>query len=221
MSGIVYSAGMKRNRFDVAPNHGRTPFYVDEKHDGENIDEKNPRLNELTALYYLWKHEHGVGYKGLEHYRRAIWDRTNTHILEPAEIESILKDHDVILTDKYVFFPGTMDRYCLPRDCGLNHIERMNEKWNGFGDFYLAWICSHYPSEHSWCNMFIASEKVADEYCSMCFDLVLNLKEPDGAKRFFAYCTEKLWRPWSAFKGLKVYHGRIHVYSEKPKDAGY
>ena len=61
--GIIYSAGMSCNSFDVAPEHGRTPFYVDAKHDGDNIDSKNPTLNELTGLYYLWKNEHDVGYK--------------------------------------------------------------------------------------------------------------------------------------------------------------
>ena len=212
---------MSCNKFDVAPNHGRTKFLVDVQHDGDNIDAENPRLNELTALYYLWKNEHDVGYKGLEHYRRAIWDRTGKHLLEPDEIEDILKTHDVILTDKYVFFEGTMDRYCLPKNGYTHHIERMNDQWNGFGDFYWNWICTHYPSEHSWCNIFIANEEVADEYCRMAFDLVFNLKQPVGTKRFFAYCTEKLWSPWSAFKGLKVYHGRIHVYSEKPASAGY
>lgn len=212
---------MSCNHFDVAPEHGRTKFIVDVPHEGDNIDAENPRLNELTALYYLWKHEHGVGYKGLEHYRRAIWDVSNTHLLEPDEIEDILKTHDVILTDNYVFFPGTMDRYCLPKNDYTHHIERMNDCWNGFGDFYWNWICTHYPSEHSWCNMFVAREEVADEYCEMAFDLVFNLKQPEGTKRFFAYCTEKLFSPWSAFKGYKVYHGRIHVYSDKPKDAGY
>lgn len=219
--GVIYSAGMKKNVFDVAPEHGRTPFIVDEPHKGDNIDNENYRLNELTALYYLWKNEHDVSYKGLEHYRRSIWDCTNTHLLEPDEIESILKDNDVILTNDYVFFPGTMDRYCEPRNGYLHHIERMNEKWNGYGDFHWNFICTHKASDMSWCNIFIAREDVADEYCKMLFDLVLNLKQPAGTKRFFAYCAEKLWTTWAAFKGLKAYTGRIHVYSEKPKNAGY
>lgn len=219
--GVIYSAGMSCNKFDVAPNHGRTKFLVDVPHEGDNIDSENPRLNELTALYYLWKNEHNVGYKGLEHYRRAIWDRTGTHLLEPDEIEDILKTHDVILTEKYVFFAGTMDRYCLPKNDYTHHIERMNDCWNGFGDFYWNYICTHYPSEWSWCNIAIAREDVFDEFCEMAFDLVFNLKQPEGTKRFFAYCTEKLWSSWAPFKGYKVYHGRIHVYSDKPKDAGY
>lgn len=219
--GVIYSAGMSVNKFDVAPNHGRTKFLVDVPHEGENIDVENPRLNELTALYYMWKNEHNVGYKGLEHYRRAIWDVSNNHLLEPDEIEDILKTHDVILTDNYVFFPGTMDKYCLPKNDYTHHIERMNDCWNGFGDFYWNWICTHYPSEHSWCNIFVAKEEVADEYCSMLFDLVFNLKQPEGTKRFFAYCTEKLLSPWAAFRNLKTYRGRIHVYNEKPASAGY
>lgn len=218
---MIYSAGMRMNVFDVAPNHGRTRFYVDEQHDAENIDSENYRLNELTALYYLWKNEHNVGYKGLEHYRRALFDATDSHLLEPDEIESILKDHDVILTDNYVHFPGQMNNYCLPRNCGLGHIERMNQRWNGFGDFYWDFICTHTASGMSWCNMFIAREEVADEYCELCFDLVFNLKQPEDKTRFFGFCTEKLWTPWAAFRKLKVYLGRIHVYSPKPNGAGY
>ena len=219
--GVIYSVGMKKNSFDVAPNHGRTPFYVDEVHPGDNIDDLNPLYNEITGLYYLWKNVHGVPYKGLEHYRRAIWDVSDNHLLEPEEITEILREHDVILTEKYVVFPKTMDNYCLPFNYYTNHIEKMNELYEGFGDFYRNYMSTHYPIEFSWTNMFVASEEVADEYCRMLFDLCFNVKPPEGAKRFFGFCCEKLWCPWAAFKGLKVYRGRIKVYSDKPKDANY
>lgn len=219
--GIIYSAGMSCNKFDVAPNHGRTPFYVDKPHDGDNIDELNPLYNEITCLYYLWKHHGQTDYIGLEHYRRAIFDVSNDHLLEPDEIKEILKTHDVILTEKYVAFPHTMDAYCLPFNYYTNHIEKMNEMHEGFGDFYRNYMCTHYPTEFSWTNMFIARTAVADEYCKMLFDLCFSIKAPAGKPRFYGYCCEKLLSPWSAFKGLKVYRGRIKVYSEKPKDANY
>lgn len=219
--GIIYSVGMSKNNFDVAPNHGRTKFLVDEHHDGENIDNLNPQYNEITGLYYLWKNEHGVSYKGLEHYRRAIWDVGDTHLLEPEEITEILREYDVILTEKYVFFSGTMDRYCMPVDSKIGHIEKMNRFNNGFGDFYKNYMKTHYPSEFSWTNMFVAREEIADEYCAMLFNLCAHIDAPEDSKRFFGYCCEKLWSPWAAFKGLKVYRGRVHVYSNKPKDSGY
>lgn len=219
--GIIYSVGMSKNNFDVAPNHGRTKFLVDEHHEGENIDNLNPHYNEITGLYYLWKNEHGVSYKGLEHYRRAILDRTGNHLLEPDEIREILKTYDVILTDNYVYFPETMDHYCLPFTYYTNHIEKMNELYEGFGDFYRNYMCTHYAAEFSWTNMFIARTGVADEYCKMLFDLCFSIKAPAGKPRFYGYCCEKLWSPWAAFKGLKVYRGRIKVYSDKPKDANY
>lgn len=53
--GVIYSVGMHKNVFNVAPEHGRTPFIVDEPHESDNIDSENYRLNELTGLYYLWK----------------------------------------------------------------------------------------------------------------------------------------------------------------------
>ena len=220
-SGIIYSVGMTRDAFNVAPDHGRTKFLVDEMHEGENIDDQNYRLNELTGMYYLWKNEHDVVYKGIEHYRRAIWDGTNSHLLEPKEIEDILRDYDVILTHNYVFFPGKMDRYSLPKNSNIRHIERMNESFNGFGEFYWNWTCTHSASENSWCNIFVAKEQVFDEYCRMAFDLVFNLKQPEDKTRFFGFCTEHLWSPWAEFKKYKVYHGHIHVYTKKPAYANY
>lgn len=219
--GIIYSAGLTKNKFDVAPEHGRTPFYVDAKHDGDNIDDKNPLFNEVTALYYLYKHHGDTDFIGLEHYRRAIWDVSNTHLLEPDEIKDILKTHDVILTNNYVHFAGSMDKYCLPFNYYTHHIERMNELYEGFGDFYRNFMCTHYPSEFSWTNMFMANTDVADEYCKMLFDLLFSVKRPEGAARFYGYAAEKMWSPWSSFKGLKIYFGRVHVYSDKPKDAKY
>lgn len=219
--GIIYSAGMSCNKFDVAPEHGRTKFLVDVPHEGDNIDDRNPDFNEITALYYLWKHHGETDYVGLEHYRRAIWDVSNSHILEPDDITKILQEYDVILTEKYVAFSGTMDRYCLPFNYYTNHIECMNDRWDGFGDFYKTYMCTHYPSEFSWTNMFVARTDVADEYCKMTFDLCFHIKQPEGAKRFYGYACEKLLAPWCAFKGLKAYRGRIHVYSEKPASAGY
>lgn len=219
--GIIYSIGMAKNKFDVAPEHGRTKFIVDEPHEGDNIDELNPLYNEITGLYYLWKHHGETDYIGLEHYRRAIWDRTGTHLLEPDEIESILKDYDVILTDNYVFFGRTMDNYCMPFNYYTHHLEKMNELYDGFGNFYQKFMCTTYPSEFSWTNMFMARTDVADKYCTMLFSLCSRIKPPKGAKRFFGYCCEKLWSPWAAFNELKVYHGRVHVYSDKPADANY
>ena len=219
--GIIYSVGMTKNNFDVAPNHGRTKFLVDVPHEGDNIDALNPLYNEITGLYYLWKHHGLTDYVGLEHYRRAIWDVSDSRLLEPEEINKILQEHDVILTEKYVFFHGTMDNYCLPFDHATNDIETMNKLYDGFGTFYKNYMTTHYPSEFSWTNMFVARTEIADEYCRMLFDLCFNVKQQDVAPRFFGYCCEKLWSPWAAFKGLKVYRGRAHVYSNKPKDSGY
>lgn len=219
--GIIYSIGMAKNKFDVAPEHGRTKFIVDEPHEGDNIDELNPLYNEITGLYYLWKHHGQTDYIGLEHYRRAIWDVSNTHLLEPDEITEILREHDIILTEKYVAFPKTMDAYCLPFDNDTHHIEKMNELYEGFGDFYKNYMRTHYPIEFSWTNMFVARTEIADEYCKMLFDICFSVKAPEGAKRFYGFCCEKLLSPWSAFKGLKVYHGRVKIYADKPADANY
>lgn len=110
-----------------------------------------------------------------------------------------------------------MDHYCLPFDYCTHHIERMNELYDGFGDFYINYMRTHYAAEFSWTNMFIARTSVADEYCKFLFDLCLSIKAPDVEPRFYGYACEKLWTPYAAFRNLRTYRGRIHVYSQKPE----
>ncbi|MFI3300970.1 MAG: DUF4422 domain-containing protein [Candidatus Gastranaerophilales bacterium] len=50
---------------------------------GDNISERNPRYNELTAQYWVWKHYQEIGnpdYVGFMHYRRQfIFDKELKH----------------------------------------------------------------------------------------------------------------------------------------------
>lgn len=89
----IYVVGSSENKFLPLDNI-REKFLIDEKHEGDNIDFLNPWYCELTGLYYLWKHVDD-DIVGLEHYRRYFVQ--NNHIITKEEIETILKDHDIIM----------------------------------------------------------------------------------------------------------------------------
>ena len=64
----IYVVGSHRNKF-LELGDSYTKFFIDEQHNGDNIDNRNPYYCELTGLYYLWKHCDDE-IVGLEHYRR-------------------------------------------------------------------------------------------------------------------------------------------------------
>ena len=56
---------------------------------GDNISELNPYLNEMTCLYWLWKHYDEIGnpeYIGLNHYRRITPVKQFINRLSPEKL---------------------------------------------------------------------------------------------------------------------------------------
>ena len=144
---------------------------------GENISDLNPYLNEITALYWMWKNtSHSI--IGLSHYRRCFTaDAKN--ILTEKEIHGILESYDIIvyklnmhrapsfeiLRDDICSVEGVMPfaeniiRKNIMR-VQPDYLDAFNLKMNSPTCFYL--------------NMFIARRKVFNAYCEWLFSFIVD-----------------------------------------------
>ena len=204
----IYVVGSSKNLF-LENDSIREKFIVDQPHEGDNIDNLNPWYCELTALYYLWKHPKSK-YVGLEHYRRFFASpKHNKTRMTADEVEQILSDHDII-TCKFRHRPG---------DCGYKwfyvddrgddlevFIDILDEKCNGLGQQFKAYTQER---ELVQCNMFIAKQRLINDYCEWLFPKLALFDKyrglGEGNRRIDGYLAEHIFGLWIRQAGLKNY----------------
>jgi hypothetical protein len=92
---------------------------------GDNISERNKSLNELSAMYWVWKNFKEVDYIGFCHYRRYFYAKgdRNREIfnctteafksfdLGTPKILEYFKKYDIVLPRKRIFYKSFWDLY--------------------------------------------------------------------------------------------------------------
>lgn len=208
---MIYVVGSTKNSFLNVPF--RKKFFVDVKHEEDNIDNMNPWYCELTGLYHMWKHEKD-DIVGLEHYRRYFLNDKN-QILSEAEIRETLKENDVILR-RFIFKDyGQRDGFWwLEKDDVMKYfiefLYQLNEP-----DF--AMFCLHEletQPEFAQCNMFIAKRPAIDAYCTWLF---AKLEQLDFSKfkekpRIIGYLTEFIFQAWLKYHGYNTKYARTVTF---------
>lgn len=137
------------------------------QHKGDNINYLNPYLNEVTALYDIWKNSKDK-IVGMCHYRRFFVK--DGDFLQFKDAEEILKEHEIITTTDFTppvtpyellfraIVPHTLEKYIpqLPKE-------------------FQEWI--NKPNSFNVCNMFVTKRKTLDEYCKWMFPIIIPLAE--------------------------------------------
>lgn len=157
---------------------------------GENISHKNGQYCELTALYWIWKHDDS-DYAGLGHYRRHF------EVDEEMLKKLARSDIDVVLTLPILNFPSVGEVYRhdhMGRDWDVMmeavrilapDYAVMAEKLQN-GNFYYGY------------NMFIARKKILDDYCAWLFPILKHCEKQCGEregtyqKRYIGFLAERL-----------------------------
>ena len=178
--------------------------YIDDGRD--NINHLNPYINELTALYDIWKNS-DYCYVGMVHYRRYFWKDNN--YLSHEEAVDLLSSYDIITTGNYD--PEINPYESLKREMSTDLLDKY---MNLLPERVQEWFKS--KNGFNVCNMFFARKDLIDRYCEWVFPIIIPLAEQfirEDANgdyrhdRALGYISERLFGYWC--RNLDKYPVRI------------
>lgn len=162
---------------------GKPSFGFQRDDVGENISSANPRMCELTAVYWAWKNLN-ADYIGLVHYRRYFTIAKKIKqlktkdkfpmILSKEEAEKILKQYDLILPNKRKYYIESIRSHFI-------HLPYTYEKdLNVLGETIKELAPDYFEAyetvmNRSWAhmfNMFVMKKEYFDQYCGWMFPIL-------------------------------------------------
>ena len=161
---------------------------------GTHISEKNPHYCELTALYWAWKNLHADAI-GLVHYRRHFTLKRPgffckdkfPFVLNSTEIESLLKNHDLLLPKKRNYFIETNYSHYIHAH-PAESMEQTREHLKAlYPDYLPAFDSVMKRTKAHRFNMFIMKQELFHKYCEWLFTILFRLEETLDISSYDAY----------------------------------
>ncbi|MDD7327990.1 MAG: DUF4422 domain-containing protein [Lachnospiraceae bacterium] len=171
---------------------------------GDSISSYNEKINELTALYWIWKNTND-DIVGLCHYRRYFSTKDGKRILRENDIKSLLEKYDVIVTNSTL---GKSQENIIKYDVGdrvYDEAYRIIRKHLGIkqGKYldtfeYVMHSDAMYP-----CHMFITRRVILDRYCEFLFSFITDAADEfdisgkkGRARRTIGFFAERMLTVW-------------------------
>ena len=177
--------------------------------EGENIEGQNTKLNELTALYWIWKNTEDP-ITGLAHYRRYLLG-SDGEILTLPEAEQLLKSNDIICHSFNLDYLTVKTNIIM---MGLLGGQVAYDTVRGLlPDGYREAFEQVMESHHYYvCHLFVTRREILDEYCKWLFSFITEAAKDyiprigcdPQEKRAVGYIAEALLSVWVLKNGLKV-----------------
>ncbi len=207
----IYVVGSHKNKF-LELGDTYTKFYIDEQHNGDNIDDRNPYYCETTGLYYIWKNENS-DIKGLAHYRRYFGNTNTRKPLTETEIKEILDNHDMIVTRGWDAGGPTLE-WRFHRGWAEGRLDA-EIKYLKFAMKYLHPECYEefeqfiQTTTHWQFNMLIAKKDLFDKYCQWLFEIldIVWTKKDELKKRGIGYLSEVI------LLSFYIHINKLNVYN--------
>lgn len=188
---------------------------------GDNISDLNVYLNELTALYWIWKNS-SDRVVGLCHYRRFFTTGdekfSREKILTREDALEILKTHDMIVSR--LFYGVMTQREFIEHDCGKRlekigeaifrkHLLRVHPDYLDAFDFVMNSKAIYK------CHLFITRREILDAYCKWLFAFLLDVTKETlqivplekfsfTPRRLVAFFAERMLMTWLFKQRLRL-----------------
>ncbi len=188
---------------------------------GDNISDLNVYLNELTALYWMWKNS-SDSIVGLCHYRRFFTlgdDKfSREKILSKDDALKILETHDMIVSR--LFYGVMTQREFIEHDCGKRlekigeaifrkHLLRVHPDYLEAFDFVMNSKAIYK------CHLFITRREILDAYCKWLFAFLLDVTKETlqivpldkfsfTPRRLVAFFAERMLMTWLFKQRLRL-----------------
>lgn len=184
---------------------------------GENISHLNEKINECTALYWIWKNSHAE-FIGLNHYRRYFYNNNIANMgnyLDKERAYQLLHEYDIILPlISQRFDMNVLDRILesMDHDLCMQALDCIKESISKYQPEYLDAVDSvmngynFYP-----CHMFVMRKDILDLYCQWLFSFLIEAAEKiniDGYgtydRRAIGFIAERLLTVWLLKQEYKI-----------------
>lgn len=178
--------------------------------EGENISQKNPQFNELTAMYWAWKNL-DADVIGLVHYRRYFVRKKKgknitekrENILSEKDILDCLQEVDMILPNPRNYYIESSYSHYAHAHNGADLDETRKIIQERFPIYIPAFDSAMKSSKAHMFNMFIMKREDFDAYCSWLFDILFELEKridissySDYEARVYGFISERLLDVW-------------------------
>lgn len=183
---------------------------------GASISSLNNKINEMTALYWVWKNKK-IDIVGFCHYRRFFCDNEIAcfeNMLKPQTIKKYLEEAELIVNEQTIEEHTVFEILKMPlneraSEDGCRLIEDGIKKYQPeyLNDFYEV------MSGHTLCyyNMFITTWDIFDAYCKWLFSFLIPAAEEfdvdtyEGQdKRTIGFFAERMLSVWLHHNQLKI-----------------
>lgn len=190
--------------------------YLSEK-TGDNIAYLNEKINECTALYWIWKNT-GTKYAGLNHYRRYFYNngiRNTGNYLDKETAYGYLQEYDMILTMASPLYEKTVldqVRDSMDGDLCMKALGILRDSVHRHQPDYLeAFDYVIHGNKVHLCNMFLTRREILNAYCQWLFSFLTEAAEDlciDGYgaydKRAMGFWAERMLSVWLLKQDLKI-----------------
>lgn len=184
---------------------------------GDNISFLNGKINECTALYWIWKNTSSK-YVGLNHYRRFFYNneiKSYDNCLDAEKACQILKEYDIILPSVTVLGECTVFEQIYN---SINHKlcrkvydvirNKIGCKQPKYLKAYEAVFDSHSVFLY---NLFVTRREVFERYCKWLFSFLIDAAEEVDvlgydvySQRVVGFFAERMWSVWLRRNKLKI-----------------